>query len=63
VERQDYATVRLVGHQIAGTGASFGFERLSELGSELEGLAESGEPARLSAGIEELARYLSGLPA
>jgi len=61
IEKKDYGTVRMVGHQMAGTGASYGFEKLTELGSALEESADSGDEAEISAEIEELERYLAGL--
>jgi CheY-like chemotaxis protein len=38
--RGDFATVRLLGHNLKGTGSSFGLPQISQLGAELERAAE-----------------------
>jgi CheY-like chemotaxis protein len=58
VERGDLKAVRTMGHQMAGTGASYGFAAITEIGFKLEGSAAAGDAGRILAGIEELERYL-----
>ena len=58
IDQWDYATVRLLGHQMAGTGASYGFAPITEIGIRLEEFALSRDGARIQAKIEELDRYL-----
>jgi D-tyrosyl-tRNA(Tyr) deacylase len=62
----DLATAQRIGHNLKGTGASYGFPVLSELGLELERAARVGDAAgagaaveRLAACVERLARELS----
>jgi len=54
----DYAMVRLLGHQMAGTGGGYGFPAISDIGAALEECALASDAARMQAGIAELDRYL-----
>ena len=59
LERSDYATVRTLGHQMAGSGAGYGFAEITEIGGMLEESALAGNAARIRDGIDALDRYLS----
>ena len=59
----DYSTVRLLAHQMAGSGGGYGFERISEIGAALEEVALACDAGRMRAGIEDLDRYLSSVEA
>jgi signal transduction histidine kinase/CheY-like chemotaxis protein len=61
VESGDYATIRTLGHQMAGTGGGYGFEPITEIGSALEEAALAGDAARMRASIEDLDRYLNAV--
>jgi signal transduction histidine kinase/DNA-binding NarL/FixJ family response regulator len=61
VDRGDYATIRTLGHQMAGTGGGYGFERITEIGEVLEESALTGDVARVRNTIEELDHYLNSL--
>ena len=63
IERQDFDAVRTLGHQMAGTGASYGFSPITEIGFVLQESALSGDTNGILAGIEELERYLRTVPA
>ena len=54
----DYGTVRTMGHQMSGTGTSYGFEPITQIGKELEEAAVKSDPARIQEGIERLDVYL-----
>jgi signal transduction histidine kinase/CheY-like chemotaxis protein len=58
-EQGDYATVRMLGHQMAGSGAGYGFAAITEIGGALEESALSGDTTRMRDGIEKLEHYLS----
>jgi signal transduction histidine kinase/CheY-like chemotaxis protein len=63
LEQGDYDTVRTLGHQMAGSGASYGFAKITEIGGALEESALAGDAPRMCNGIAELERFLStGLP-
>jgi diguanylate cyclase (GGDEF)-like protein len=54
----DLEIVRVAGHKLKGSGGTFGFEALTELGERLELAASSDERAEALRIIEELAWYL-----
>jgi len=54
----DYEGVRILGHNMRGTGTAYGLDRISELGASLERAAVSREPEQIRQRAAELARYL-----
>jgi signal transduction histidine kinase/CheY-like chemotaxis protein/HPt (histidine-containing phosphotransfer) domain-containing protein len=61
LDRDDYATIRTLGHQMSGTGGGYGFERITEIGDALEESALTSDVARVRQSIEELDHYLNSL--
>jgi signal transduction histidine kinase/CheY-like chemotaxis protein len=61
LDRGDYDTIRLLSHQMSGTGGGYGFEPITEIGSALEESALAGDAARIRTSIEDLDRYLSAV--
>jgi hypothetical protein len=57
----DYENVRILGHNMKGSGAGYGLNRITEIGASLEQAAGRREPEEISARAAELARYLDGL--
>jgi CheY-like chemotaxis protein len=57
----DYENVRLLGHNMKGSGAGYGLNRITEIGASLEQAAGRREPEEIRARAAELARYLDGL--
>jgi HPt (histidine-containing phosphotransfer) domain-containing protein len=57
----DFEQLRQVGHRMRGVGNSYGFERVSSLGKEIEDGARSGDKASLEAHIAAYGEYLSKL--
>jgi HPt (histidine-containing phosphotransfer) domain-containing protein len=57
----DFEQLRQVGHRMRGVGNSYGFERVSSLGKEIEDGARSGDKASLEAHIAAYGDYLSKL--
>jgi HPt (histidine-containing phosphotransfer) domain-containing protein len=55
---EDYSALQRVGHNMHGTGASFGFPRITELGARIEEAAKCRIIDETRAAIEELASYL-----
>jgi CheY-like chemotaxis protein len=62
IETHDYSVLRILGHQMAGTGASYGFDPITEIGFALESSALSGDMARIAGAVEGLDLYLRDLP-
>jgi len=61
LERSDYDSVRILGHNMKGSGAGYGFNRITEIGASLEQAAGRRAPAEIRARSGELVRYLDGL--
>ena len=55
----DFEQLRQLGHRMKGVGNSYGFERVSTLGKQIEDGAGSGDRAGLEARIAEYSDYLS----
>jgi PAS domain S-box-containing protein len=58
---EDYENVRILGHNMKGSGAGYGLNRITEIGASLEQAAGRREPEEIRARAAELARYLDGL--
>jgi signal transduction histidine kinase/DNA-binding response OmpR family regulator len=61
LERSDYDSVRILGHNMKGSGAGYGFNRITEIGASLEQAAGRHAPEEIRARSGELVRYLDGL--
>ena len=57
----DFDQLRQLGHRKRGVGNSYGFERVSTLGKEIEEGARSGDRAALEAHIAAYGDYLSSV--
>jgi PAS domain S-box-containing protein len=58
LERFDYARIVRLGHQMSGTGGSYGFPRITEIGAALERAARAEDAATIGAQVMELSRYV-----
>jgi PAS domain S-box-containing protein len=57
----DYEHVRILGHNMKGSGAGYGLPRITEIGASLEQAAGRREPEDIRVRAAELARYLDAL--
>jgi CheY-like chemotaxis protein len=57
----DYEHVRILGHNMKGSGAGYGLDRITEIGASLEQAAGRREPEEIRARAAELARYVAAL--
>jgi HPt (histidine-containing phosphotransfer) domain-containing protein len=55
----DFEQLRQLGHRMKGVGNSYGFERVSVIGKQIEDGARSGDRAGLEASIAGYADYLT----
>jgi HPt (histidine-containing phosphotransfer) domain-containing protein len=55
----DFEQLRQLGHRMRGVGNSYGFERVSVIGKQIEDGARSGDKASLEAHIADYSDYLS----
>ncbi|HNW44265.1 MAG TPA: Hpt domain-containing protein [Elusimicrobiales bacterium] len=57
----NFKAIRKAGHRLAGSGGGYGFDRLSELGQQLEELSQAGDAAGVAARLADLKEYLENL--
>ena len=58
---KDFEGIRAVGHNLHGSGAAYGLERLSELGAELEDAASAADEVAVGQILDALVRFLARL--
>jgi HPt (histidine-containing phosphotransfer) domain-containing protein len=58
-DASDFSTIQSIGHGLKGVGGGYGFDRMSELGAEIEIAAKGKKLDRLKELIESYASYLS----
>ncbi len=63
LDQADFATVRTLGHQMAGSGAGYGFAKITEIGSTLEESALVADAARIRQEIGKLDQFLNNVVA
>ena len=57
----DWETIRVIGHNVKGTGAGYGFDAISQIGAALEAAAKARDRAEIGARVDELTRFLDGV--
>jgi HPt (histidine-containing phosphotransfer) domain-containing protein len=55
----DFEQLRQIGHRMKGVGNSYGFEKVSLLGQDVEDGAKATDRAALATSIDEYAGYLA----
>ena len=58
---QDPESVRMLGHKLKGTGASFGFDHLTEWGAAIELAARDGDLDRAAGVAAEVRHFLDNV--
>ncbi len=61
LERADFGTLDLLGHSLRGSGGSFGFQGITDIGARVEAAAKRGDVAASRSGVVDLAAYLDRL--
>ncbi len=59
VDREDFAEVARIGHNLRGNGRSYGFPEIGVLGAELEAAARAKSAPRVLAHLDALQAWLS----
>lgn len=54
----DFKTVQSLGHSMKGAGGGYGFDRITEIGAELEAAGAAGDAASVRRWNEALSQYL-----
>lgn len=55
----DYTEIRRIGHNLAGSGAAYGLNRVSTIGAQLELAADRGSARGVAESVAELERFLA----
>ena len=55
---RDFETIRILGHSMKGSGGSYGFSPITEIGHALETSAQTMNAEGVRKGIEELSHFL-----
>ena len=61
VAAADFEQLRQAGHRMRGVGTPYGFDRISELGKQIEDSAKAGNGAEVETALAQYADYLSRL--
>ena len=56
--RNDYETIRILGHSMKGSGGGYGFDAITEIGDALERAAKNADCKEMRKQIDELTLYL-----
>ncbi|MEI7481965.1 MAG: Hpt domain-containing protein [Elusimicrobiota bacterium] len=57
----DLESLRKSGHKLAGSGGGYGFDRISELGKQVEIMSAAGDAAGIAERLSELTDYIENL--
>jgi HPt (histidine-containing phosphotransfer) domain-containing protein len=55
----NFEQLRQIGHRMKGVGNSYGFEKVSQLGHDIEDRAKAADAAAIAASIDAYAGYLA----
>ena len=58
LEARDFGALRIAGHRLLGSGATYGLEEISRLGEKLEAAAIAKDESGVAQGIRALEQYL-----
>lgn len=61
LDAAEFEAIRTTGHNLFGSGAAYGLEKISHLGEGIEDAAQARDAERINGLIEDLARYLKNL--
>ena len=59
LSREEFATLTILGHQMSGSGAMFGFQAISDIGAAIENAAGRGDADDARACVGKLADFLA----
>jgi PAS domain S-box-containing protein len=61
LNRSDYETIRELSHKMNGTGSSYGFSPITEVGAKMEAAAKEQNAYEIRSRVTELSRYLEAV--
>jgi histidine phosphotransfer protein HptB len=59
IESKEFDQVRVLGHNLKGSGGAYGFPELSEIGAQIESAAKTQDTGKAGSGVARLAEFLS----
>lgn len=59
VAAPDFEVIRILGHTMKGTGGSYGFDAITDIGASIETAAKAGDATAIERHVVELSDYLS----
>ncbi len=58
---QDFESCRSMGHKMKGSGGGYGFDRITEIGFQLEAVAHAEDGDKVYEQIQQLQEYLDSI--
>ena len=58
LDEKQFDQIRVLGHNLKGSGGAYGFPGLSEIGARIETAAKAGNESEAREGVEQLAEFL-----
>lgn len=58
LEQDAFDEIRIIGHRMKGSGGSYGFDDISEIGEIMEDASLKADHEKIRAAIQRLAKYL-----
>ncbi len=58
LDKEDFETIQDSGHRMKGSGVTFGFDAVSEIGSSIEMAAKEKNAGEIRRQVEKLAEYI-----
>ena len=61
LDEKDYETIRVIGHSMKGSGASYGFRQITEIGKAIEDGAKKISDQIIEQNTQELSEFMDNL--
>lgn len=58
LEKEDFETIRILGHSMKGSGGGYGFDRITEIGARIEEAAKRSDPEEIRTQLAALQDFL-----
>ncbi len=59
IKEKDFEKIRIIGHSMKGAGSGYGFDRITEIGADIERAAENDDSKTIALKNAELSDYLN----
>jgi len=61
LEKEDYESIRILGHSMKGSGGGYGFDAITRIGKSIEEAAKNKNGSEIKKQVEELSYYIAGI--